>query len=319
MEKEEKMFKMITIQFNERWCIRCPYCFAGNSEIRPADHPLSEENFQRFMDFCIRNDVDMVRVTGGEPFLHSQAWRMLEQLKRFQLNILTNLVVPHCVEKMNPQKGRVAFLINYNDRQQYTENQWESLQENLRELKKREITAVLGYNVYKKDFDMSDVIQKTKALGSRRLRLSIANPSFDGRTQVLKLEEIREVVHQLTLISRKLWEEDKIEAFFDCPIAPCLVDQEDYAYMASKNRIRNQCSSMLFFESDLSLSHCYTTDRLREKIYLDDCKDYQTAVKMSEQMLRDIQNKVKRWEQCKTCTNIYKASDICGCFANYGC
>lgn len=311
------MFKMITIQLNENCCIRCPYCFAGNSRARTSNNQITEENFRHFVDFCKLNSVDMVRVTGGEPFLHPHVYEMLAKLKNFQLNILTNLVVPHCVEKMNPQKGRVAFLVNYNDRELYTERQWEALQKNLKELKKREITVVLGYNVYKPDFDMTEVIRKTKELGSQRLRLSIANPSMGGKTQVLKLEEIREAVHKLTQISKKLWDETEIDAFFDCPIAPCLVEQEDYKYMVSMNRIRNQCSPMLFVKSDLTLSHCYTTDELRDSIYLKECEDFQTAKIMSEQLYKKIQNKVESWKQCKTCTNIYRTTDICGCFANY--
>lgn len=310
------MFKVITIQFNERCCIRCPYCFAGNHELRSSETKLSHENFERFFQFCVSNEIEMVRVTGGEPFLHPEAIHMLEKLKYFKLNILTNLVVPGCVERMNPIKGQAAFLVNINDRGCYTENQWKSLMQNISELKKRKITTVFGYNVYKKDFDMTTVIRLARELKCERLRMSIANPSLDGSTTVLQMQEIAGAAHKLTEISRKLSDEG-IEAFFDCPIAPCLMYEEDYEYMYLKGRIRNQCSSMVFVESDLRLGHCYTTDSMHSLRWFKDCEDYESAVRVSATMLKEIQEHTPKWEKCNICTNRFKAAEICGCFANY--
>lgn len=310
------MFRVITVQFNERCCIKCPYCFAGNHELRHTETPISDDNFEKFIRFCEKNNIEMVRVTGGEPFLHPKAVYMLDRLKRFKLNILTNLVVPNCVKMIDPIKGEAAFLVNFNDRECYTDRQWKALMDNISELRRRKITTVFGYNVYKKDFDMTTVIRLTRELKCERLRLSIANPSVAGNTRVLSLDEIADAAHRLVEISRKLSREG-VEAFFDCPVAPCLLYEEDFEYMYSHGKIRNQCSSMVFIKSNLELSHCYTTEGMHSSRRLDECEDYEVAVRISESMLGEIQKNTRKWEKCNVCENRFKAETVCGCFACY--
>lgn len=312
------MFRVITLQLNENCCLKCPYCFAGNHEQRRFEKKeISEEDFSLFLDFCHLNDIEMVRITGGEPFLHSGVQEILEQLDDFKLNIITNLVVPDCVEKMNPQKGKCAFLVNFNERNLYTEKQWESFLRNLEALKNRQITTVLGFNIYQRNYDLSIFLEKARELSCERIRLSIANPSFDGGTRVLRKEDISEVCHELVGLSKQLKKEG-IEAFFDCPIMPCMMEFDDYKWLYENGLVRNECSSMCFIEKDLKISHCYTTDLLNDKPEsLKNITTYEELRTYSEKLFTGYRNLVTKPEKCLNCTHPYKGDNLCGCFAFY--
>src|SRR5512141_2870784 len=50
----------------------CSYCFAVSYRKAASGHYLSEDQYQQFLDYLDRSNIDQVRLLGGEPTLHPQ-------------------------------------------------------------------------------------------------------------------------------------------------------------------------------------------------------------------------------------------------------
>ncbi len=59
--------KEITIQLTEKCNLSCEYCFAENKR----GSEISADDLNYFIDFCKKNAVESIHVTGGEPTLYS--------------------------------------------------------------------------------------------------------------------------------------------------------------------------------------------------------------------------------------------------------
>ena len=57
----------IIVKVNNNCMLRCPYCFAHNEK----HSELSIKDMQKLLKFCERNNLENVKLTGGEPFLYS--------------------------------------------------------------------------------------------------------------------------------------------------------------------------------------------------------------------------------------------------------
>lgn len=311
------MYREITLQLTDLCTLHCPYCFAGNDVPKTQGRFLTMEDATQFLKFCEDNEIDLIRITGGEPFVHPQWKKILSDLSSFDLNIFTNLTIENCIRDLKPEAGRVGFLVNINQQSDYTNVQWLSVLENLAELKARNITTVLGYNIYQKDFDLTTLFSLAKWMESRSLRLSIANPSACSNNAYLPLEDIRVVGRKLVSIQKQL-EMQNIECHLDCPVAPCLMEETDYRYLYEKGVIRNQCSPMVFFKTDLHLSHCYATDSMEQQPTLEACNnDYLCIQREANVMFAKLNQNTQRWKVCEVCRNPFRAPEVCGCFAMY--
>lgn len=111
--------KEITIQLTEKCNLSCSYCFAGSQ--RGAE--ISADDLKYFMEFCAKNGVESIHVTGGEPTLYSNFANCIEELaKKFYLVIYSNFTVQDTIKKLNLRDRDLIFLVNINPRENKCEN-----------------------------------------------------------------------------------------------------------------------------------------------------------------------------------------------------
>lgn len=248
--------------------------------------------------------------------MHKNIHKYIYELSSVPLNIFTNFTIKNSVKNLFLQNNDIGFLVNLNNRDLYNDNQWKFLIENLDEAATKSFTFVLGFNVYKSDYDFSEIIRLSKYYKCKRMRVSIANPCINKKNICLPLNEIRKTVNCFRELYYEL-NKFGIRLDIDCPIAPCFCDYEDYKFLYDKGLIRNQCASMLFIHYDLSIGNCYATDGLLAKNNLREFRIYEEAMSKADSLFSDVVRLTNRYGKCFECDNIYKADNLCGCIRMY--
>ena len=105
----------ITIQLTERCNLACPYCFAGSK----SGAEISGDDLNFFVDFCAKNAV--------ESMMFSDFRRCIEKMSaQFYLVVYSNFTVQDMIRSMNLRGRDLIFLVNINQRENYTAAQWQN-------------------------------------------------------------------------------------------------------------------------------------------------------------------------------------------------
>jgi len=76
----------LRISVTDRCNIRCFYCMPEEKvRFRPRDEILSYEEIERFVRIVSRHGISKVRISGGEPLVRTELWRLVERLRSIEL------------------------------------------------------------------------------------------------------------------------------------------------------------------------------------------------------------------------------------------
>ena len=76
-----RVHNSLRIGVTDRCNIRCFYCMPESVQFLPRADLLSFEEIERLVIILAQNGVDRIRITGGEPLVRSELWRLIEMLK----------------------------------------------------------------------------------------------------------------------------------------------------------------------------------------------------------------------------------------------
>ena len=71
----------LRISVTDRCNIRCVYCMPEDVEFLPSSEILSFEEIERVVRLLVEMGVNRVRLTGGEPLVRRELWRLIAALK----------------------------------------------------------------------------------------------------------------------------------------------------------------------------------------------------------------------------------------------
>ena len=75
----------LRISLTERCNLRCRYCMpAEGVQLAPKDHMLSANEIQRLAALFVKNGVDKIRLTGGEPMVRSDIVAITKMLSELE-------------------------------------------------------------------------------------------------------------------------------------------------------------------------------------------------------------------------------------------
>lgn len=297
----------IIIKINNNCMLRCPYCFA-HEEFKSE---LSEINMKKLLNFCKNNSLESVKLTGGEPFLHSRITEFINTITEFaDVMMFSNLMVKNCLCNLR-RKDRLKILVNINEPGFYTENQYETLMDNLAYAVETGITIVPGRTFYHEPYELSDIIMLCEKYGLRTVRVSQANPTISKNNTWLSAADINNFLYYMRSINDEL-NGKGIGIDFDCPIAPCVVDDVIYKYFYSRNVLASKCGTKLVVNPDLTVEHCYITAPIASGKNIFDYRTYDEAISDIETKLFAYRAQ-KITDRCRDCE--YECELVpCGCY-----
>jgi organic radical activating enzyme len=306
-------FRSIAIQLTEHCNLQCPYCFAGTNDSAKNKRSISPEDEKRFLSFCRDGDIRYVKITGGEPFLYERIYDFLDQLGNCaEMLIFSNLTVPKCIENL-PNAFKIVLLVNVNDPYSYSAWQSKSFRDNIETAAAKKVPIILGKTFYERPFDINYLVSLSREYGIKKIRVSQSSPSATANNKWLLPSEIRDLYRFIHEQQVRLKSEG-IMFQFDCPVAPCIVEPEDYRYFVERNQIASHCKAQLYLSFDMKVGHCYATSEVVGGKSLKDFSSYRAAYQYIEAELKRYKN-TYRSSPGKDCTQCsFDQIAPCGCY-----
>lgn len=297
----------IIIQVNNNCTLRCPYCFAYTE----THEELSISNMRKLLLFCHRNDIERIKITGGEPFLYTHITEFINSITEFtDAMIFSNLMVPDCFKDLK-NKSRIKVLANLNEPDFYTNSQLAELQNNIDYAVASGITVIPGRTFYHAPYQIDDIITICEKYGLKTIRVSQANPTVSKNNTWLSAQEINRFLVCMGSVSEQI-KHKGIRLDFDCPIAPCLINKEIYSYFFNKDELAARCGTKIVIKPDLTIEHCYITAPITKTKTIFDYESYDAAFADINNQLSQYRRSVQP-DKCNTCE--YKCDIIpCGCY-----
>ncbi|MBN2094940.1 MAG: radical SAM protein [Candidatus Aenigmarchaeota archaeon] len=286
---------MVNLIVTEKCNQNCPYCFFE----RVGGKELSWENFQKFLEWCVKNDLTRVQLLGGEPFLHRDIYKIIQVLNKTGIGVdtITNGLVP--IDKdlllgLNP----LSFLVNYTASS--TMENREELRKNLDILSRISPSALtMAVTLYRFNQDLEDLWRLLDLYRIRALRVDLAQPSASRNNLFVPLTQYSGFKGQLVDIFKKC-KRNKISLLFDCGLS-CSINRifsEGELSLFRKNvRIATRfCKPVVDIFPDLSASYCFPLQYIKIK----NCLDYRYSELVGElhNGVKDYLDYDRRYQGC---------------------
>ncbi len=115
----------LRISVTDRCNIRCVYCMPEDVTFLPSSEILSFEEIQRTVRLMVEMGINRVRLTGGEPLVRRELWRLIESLKSIDglddIAMTTNgiLLEKHAAELKRAGLDRLNISLDTLNRDQF--------------------------------------------------------------------------------------------------------------------------------------------------------------------------------------------------------
>lgn len=298
------IIKKISIKIINECNLRCPYCFAERSGQKGH---MFLDDYSWVIQFCSENGVENIRITGGEPFLHPHIHQFIEKALKQHLEVVlySNFTVAHCIERIKTviSPPKINILVNINKKDFYTKTQLKQIHHNILCAKNRGVSLYVGYNVYELPIDISHVLEIASQYEIKGIRISQASPDFSSSNKSLSLAELPQFLKNLTIIAKQL-EQVGIRVNADCPVPLCFIDAQEKEYLTKKVMVRGYCGERLGVYQDLTVAHCYVTQKMIKQKNLKDFITYEDALNFVGREIDLINERQQKLKGCKVCESL---------------
>ena len=268
------------------------------------------------MDFLDRTDDNQLRLLGGEPTLHPEFIRIVEEgmARGFYVHIFSNCMMPKRVVdflKTVPD-NQLSILANISPQESDTLEMKKRVAYTLEQLGKK---VTLGITVTAPEFEYAflfDMIRKYKL--RPRIRVGVAQPIVGISNKFLPPEKYRETGKAIVKMAQESFEQD-IFIGFDCGLTLCMFSEMEIGILAKKSEGFNMmCNPIIDIGPELDVWHCFPL-----------CEVLNTKLDMFETRNRVAKFYDKRllpykafgcMPQCTTCVHLRHGTCTGGCLAH---
>ena len=302
------MLKEITIQLTDRCNLSCPYCFAPKNFRKD----LSKNNLDQFTSFCLKDLPECIHITGGEPSLHDNFVDILALLSEIApLVVYSNLVKKDTFFSAEKLHGKdIFFLVNLNERNFYSNLEWNNLESNIKKALELNLKIAIGHTFYKSNIkeEFEETLKFIEKYKISHFRISQALQCVNSEHGLSK--DNIQLLYQFVANNIENWKHNGIKAYFDCPVPFCYITDEIVSRLIAYGAIAKHCNPKAFVQSDLFVTHCYST---MQNSYKKKINEFQSIKEIREFTSAVIKNIVNRDDiKCKSCVHFVEGK-ICGC------
>lgn len=227
---------MANIMLTYRCNLNCPYCFA-NEFVNKENLDISDENFDKAVDFLTNCGVDDVGLIGGEPLLHknfkSIIIKLINNPRIKTIRVYTNGLL---MDKFIPElvSSKVRMLVNCNSPFQIGSENFEKLVNNLEiflmqyHMRNR---MNIGINIYRHDMDYKYIINILQKFNLHKIRISITVPDF-SKEKTTNAIEFFDNWKVFLMEFFKHMDEIQVVPYYDCNKPPyCIWNEEEKKWL----------------------------------------------------------------------------------------
>jgi len=290
-----------------------------------GDEFLSWENLIYVADFLQASGENRFSLLGGEPTLHPAFTDFVIYLleRNFDIHVFTSGIMAE--EKLEEAVflardlpiEKLTFICNLNDPQQTNTSlaEVESVKRFLHFLGPR---VALGFNIYRKDFELDFLFSYINEFGLQRsLRLGIAHPIPQELNRSVSPEDIKAILKRLFYYTR-MFERFRVKPGFDCGFPLCGVTDTQLAwlYRYTGGRSGFACGPVIDIGPDMSVWPCFPLSSFHRKS-LFDFNSLQEVLDYYRRIHDVVRCEVGGiFEECDDC--LFREDGICqgGCIAH---
>lgn len=316
---------MVNILINYDCNKSCDFCFQRGVSF----NSMSLKDFGKAIDwldnleFFQNPEQRRVTLIGGEPTLHPKLGEMINLLesKSIRTIIFSNFVFNKKKLELFDSPIVAGFVGTYNPKSKYSEKEYEIVERNIDELKKKGVEVKLSYNITKNNLDYKYILDACERHGLNTLRFSTAFPNPNHDNEFLGFEDLKRYGARIMAFVREAVNKN-IKLDLDCTIPICLLggtpDEPmkrniDF-FLEHVNTPTLRCNSAIDINPDLSMYYCLP----RSEVKIDNILDYNNLREINEELEvqnNDYRDKYLTFRECKNCG--YRESGLCqgGCLA----
>jgi MoaA/NifB/PqqE/SkfB family radical SAM enzyme len=252
---------------------------------------------------------------GGEPTLHPQFAQLVERIREAGLTVVvfTNGLMPEnalsCLASL-PVAG-CNVLVNVNDPTRAGKRSHARRLAVLQRLKDR---AMVGFNIYRPDFELDFVLPMIAQTGCQpAIRLGMAHPCLSGENQHIHPRQYVAVGLKIARFARAAAKVG-VRVEFDCGFVRCMFAEQDLKMLQDAGAdVGWRCNPILDVDIEGRVIHCYPLSGLGS-LPLTLEMDAPALRKAFESRTR-LYRQAGVFQECSDCP--YKASGECpgGCLA----
>lgn len=302
----------------------CSYCFAKEKlhsySKNQAITEITLENFNKFLDFLLKSNQNVLQLAGGEPTLHPQFKEILLTLikNKIRVNILSNALWDPNLNQLFSQISPllVGFLLNIDHPKTYSSSEWNIIEKNLTFLSDRS-NVTLSFNIHQINPDYSYIFDLASKYHFKNIRLSFAMPvTFaDKKNAHLELADYKLAAEHVMDFTQKA-EALGAAVGLDNTVPICMFTAEQLSTLMLKQVIepaRNfVCFPAIDIGPDLSIWRCFGTSKIFNK-KLSDFRSLEEICDYYQRVSRLYQFKYFPFKECETCQHAKEKRCQGGC------
>ena len=299
----------------------CPYCFEQAERQDGKQNFISMENAVKLANWARDSRLISLSLLGGEPFLHPALGDIVTMFRKVcpgtRLRILTGGVFKkRLLDNISPEQAGLVF--NINEPRDYRKpKHFAKVISNVETAIRRGFHVVIGFNVWRLDFDTSFMPSLAHRLARSNFCWTIANPQRGFPSSVLKPTQFSTVAERCFAMLQEAARLN-IEALLDCPLPICFFKDSELAWVRQYHpetaSCMGSCNPILDITPELDVIRCFALSRLtRLKL-----TDFQNEWQIRDWFLKHLDPQLLHqglFSYCSECLHFKKGRCYGGCLA----
>lgn len=263
--------------------------------------------------------LQFLSLLGGEPFLHPQLPEIINHLQKASpatsLQILTGGVFKkRLLQTISSQQ--VGIIFNINEPCDYRNpKHFAKVIGNIEEAIKLGFKVVVGFNVWRIDFDTGFIPTLSYNLGRSGFRWAVANPQLNLHSNVVHTSQFASLSPRCFEMLEKAAALN-LEAELDCPLPLCFFSENQLAWLRQyhpKTSLRmGVCDPVLDVTPELEAIRCFALSKL-ERVKVTDFPNEWTILEWFRQNVDSCLVSEGCFTYCKKCIHFKSGSCNGGC------
>ncbi|MFA4889653.1 MAG: radical SAM protein [Candidatus Omnitrophota bacterium] len=297
----------------------CPYCFAKD-KLRSAALErcsfLSRGNLKIIINFLKKSKMKHLGIIGGEPTLHPQFPKIIDELLRqgFNLKIFSNALFNAQVQQFlfKHRNKPWIMLANINPPDTYRKHEWQRINTALRILHDK---VLLGFNISRINFNADFLIPLIKKHHlPRSIRLGVASPIVAEKNEYIAFNDHPRLSSRIVRFAEQC-DKENISIRFDCGFALCNFSEQQLGKLFYCNaKFSSSCGEVIDVGPDLSVWRCFPLSAVCNK-KLTDFKNLQGISLFYARKFMNFR-KIGATQKCRGCRYLARRQCSGGCLAH---
>jgi cyclic pyranopterin phosphate synthase len=303
----------------------CPYCFETAERKKEKQGSISMENVEQFAKWVRNARLESLQLVGGEPFLHPKLAAIVTKFHQeclgTKLMILTGGIFDkQLLDNLSPENIGIAFNVN-EPRDYKNQKMFDKVVSNVETAIKKGFKVVLGFNVWRLDFDIDFMPNLASNLARSNFRWAVANPQLTFPSSVVNPNDFSILADQCFAMLQKSARLN-VDARLDCPLPICFFKDSQLGWIRQYHPGTAErmgfCGPALDVTPELEVIRCFALSELvRVKL-----KDYSNEKELADWFLTRIEPQLLKqgcFSQCSQCPHFTSGRCYGGCLAWHKC